>query len=190
MRWHLSSAPTPCRTPSCASLGRGVGAICADESPASDKKTRVRSLESSDECSAVQRQPPESRGFPLSMTGTTRESLSTSRQQVAYYEWLIGIRSPRVPGRRGVKPASPLPSTSISGDDLERRPRNGGDPALRDGPLQCAVRLNAPPALGRPAEAFVCGDPGGVLRVGTGPVTNAAQRSISTRRWSNRSLRA
>ena len=63
--------------------------------------------------------------------------------------------------------------------------------ALRDGPLQCAVRLNAP---NRPwatgGSVRFAATPGARYGVRTGPVTNAAHRSISTRRWSNRSLRA
>ena len=76
-------------------------------------------------------------------------------------------------------------------------------PLLRDGPVPLRVATAAPvessgssPAarahsrvpLGDQRER--CGGRGACYRVGTGPVTNAAHRSISPRRWSNRSLRA
>ena len=40
------------------------------------------------------------------------------------------------------------------------------------------------------AEGSFAANGGAGYRVGTGPVTKAAHRSISPRRWSNRSLRA
>ena len=85
------------------------------------------------------------------------------------------------------------PDAAAPGASLQR----GVDPVDTNRPRAvAATRVSAPygrtppPALSHRRERSLVVDPGACYRAGTGRVTNAAHRSISPRRWSNRSLRA
>ena len=83
-----------------------------------------------------------------------------------------------VPGPQGYSTASELGVSTLGGG-------GSGDACPAD--AAACIRGRTHPEL--PHGVSARDNPGG-YRVGTGPVTNAAQRSISPRRWSNRSLRA